>query len=238
MIKRITLRMKSFNLSELNRVGRIARRATKDWQKENVILHDREGPNVVHDLEDSEVGEWEEPGIPLDKFEGVGNSKVDKPTGYDLWADLSSLKEDMIFSQLLEISPVARKTLKDGMPVHRKTRKVKTKVAARIQSQGGRDVKAIEIEVMIVDKVIPIVLVDGGSSLNILPEHTLKKLGLGLTGPSTLVINMANQSSTTPLGMIKDCRMTTSEEEYLVTFHVIKCTPTMTPFSFCWEGLG
>jgi hypothetical protein len=32
--------------------------------------------------------------------------------------------------------------------------------------------------------------------------------------------------------------MTTSEEEYFVTFHVIKCTPTMTPFSFCWEGLG
>ena len=32
--------------------------------------------------------------------------------------------------------------------------------------------KAIEIEVMVVDKVVPNVLVDGGNGLNILPEHT------------------------------------------------------------------
>ena len=115
----------------------------------------------------------------------------------------------------------ARKTLKDGMPVNRRPKKVKTRVAARIESQRGHDVRDIEIEVVIVDKVVPNVLVDGGSSLNILPEHTMKRLGLDLTGSSPLVINMANQSSTTPLGMIKDCRMTTKGEEYLVTFHVI-----------------
>ena len=147
---------------------------------------------------------------------------MEKLSGYDLWADLSSLKADITFGQLFEISPVARKTLKDGMPVNRRAKKVKTRVTARIESQGGRDVRAIEIEVVIVDKVVPNVLVDGGSSLNILQEHTMKRLGLDLTGPSPLVINMANQSSTTPLSMIKDCRMTTGGEEYLVTFHVIK----------------
>ena len=72
------------------------------------------------------------------------------------------------------------------------------------------------------DKVVPNVLVDGGSSLNILPEHTMKKLGLDLTSPSPLAFNMVKQSSTIPLRMIKDCRMTTGGEEYLVTFHVIK----------------
>ena len=46
-----------------------------------------------------------------------------KSSGYDLWADLSSLKADITFGQLLEISPVARKTLKEGMPVTRRTRK-------------------------------------------------------------------------------------------------------------------
>jgi len=207
------------NLSELDRV---ARRATKDVERENIILQDRERTNAVHDLDNSDVGEWEGPGVPVDEFDVVGNSKVERSTGYDLWADLSTLKADITFGQLLEISPTARKTLKEGMPVHKRMRKVKAKIAARIQSQGGRDVKAIEIEVVIVDKVVPNVLVDGGSSLNILPEDTMKKLGLGLTGPSPLVINMANQSSTTPLGMIKDCRMTTGGEEYLVTFHVIK----------------
>ena len=145
----------------------------------------------------------------MDEFDDVGNAKVEKSSGYDLWADLSSLKADITFGQPLEISPVVRKTLKDGMPVNRRTRKVKTRVAARIQSQDRRDVKAIEIEVGIVDKVVPNVLVDGGSSLNILPEHTMRKLDLGLTDPSPLIINMANQSSTTPLGMIKNFRMTT-----------------------------
>ena len=41
---------------------------------------------------------------------------------------------------------MARKTLKEGMPVTR-TRKVKTRVAARVQMQGRRrDVKPIDIE--------------------------------------------------------------------------------------------
>ena len=74
---------------------------------------------------------------------------------------------------------------------------------------GGHDVNAVEIEVMVVDKVVPNVLVDGGSGLNILLEHTMKKLGLSLTGPSPFIINMANQSPVVPLEIIKDCRITT-----------------------------
>ena len=50
--------------------------------------------------------------------------------------DLSSLKADITFGQLLEISPMARRTLKEGMPVTRRTRKVKTTVAARVQLHG------------------------------------------------------------------------------------------------------
>ena len=121
------------NLSELDRVARIARRATRELEKENVIFHDRERPNVIHNLVGSNMGEWKGPGIPLDEFDGVGNARVEKSSGYDLWADLSSLKADITFGQLLEISPVARKTLKEGMPVTRRTRKVKTGVAARVQ---------------------------------------------------------------------------------------------------------
>ena len=55
--------------------------------------------------------------------------------------------------------------------------------------------KAVEIEVIVVDKVVSNVLVDGGNGLNILPEHTMKMLGLSLMGPSPFVINMANQKS-------------------------------------------
>ena len=78
-----------------------------------------------------------------------------------LRANLSSLKADITFGQLLENSLVARKTLKDGMPVNRRAKRPKTRVSARVQMQGRtRQVKAIEIEVMVVDKVVPNVLVD------------------------------------------------------------------------------
>ena len=207
------------NLSELDRVARVARRATKELERENVILHDRERPNIIHELEGSEMGEWEK--ISLDEFDGIGNAKVDTSNGYDLWADLSSFKADITFEQLLEISPMARKTLKEGMSVIRRT--MKTRVSARVQVHEERwDVKPIEIEVMMVDKVVPNVLVDGGSGLNILPEHTIKRLGLSLTGLTPFIINMANQSPAMPLRMIKDYRMSTEGEEYVVTFHVIK----------------
>ncbi|BFI32702.1 hypothetical protein MPTK2_3g07970 [Marchantia polymorpha subsp. ruderalis] len=58
----------------------------------------------------------------------------------------------------------------------------------------------------------------------------MKKLGLGLTGPSPFIINMANQSSAVPLGMIKDCRISTGGEEYIVTFHVIRMHSTKDTF--------
>ena len=216
---------------ELEKVASAARQATKALVRENEVLDDVEGPNVIHDLEGSDVGQWEGPGISVEEFEAVRKPRVEKPCGYDLWSDLSSLKADITFGQLLEISPMARKTLKEGMSVNRRVRKANTRVAARIQLQGGsREIKAIEIEVMVVDKVVPKVLVDGGSGLNIMPEHTLKQLGLQLTGPSPFIINMANQTSSVPLGMIKDCRIQTGGEEYIVTFHVIKMHSTKDTF--------
>ena len=209
--------------SDLENVAREARKTTKVLERKNEIVHNRERSNVVHDLDGSDVGDWEGPDIPVDEFDSVRRPKANKVDGYDLWDDLSSLKADITFGQLLEISPVARKTLKGGMPVNRRARKPKTRVSARVQMQGRtREVKAVEIEVTVVDKVVPNVLVDGGSSLNILPEHTMKKLGLSLTGPSPFLINMANQSPVVPVGIIKDCRLSTGGEEYIVTFQVIK----------------
>ena len=82
-----------------------------------------------------------------------------------------------------------------------------------------------------VDKVVLNVLVYKGSGLNILPEHTMKRLALSLTGPSPFIINMANQTPAVPLGMIKDCRISTGGEEYMVTFHVIKMNSNKDTFS-------
>ena len=79
-------------------------------------------------------------------------------------------------------------------------------VAAEVQpTTMVAEVKAVEVEAVIVDKVLPNTIVDGGSSLNIMPLQTMEKLGLSLTGPSPIVISMANQSPARPVDQIKDC---------------------------------
>ena len=115
------------HLSDLERIARTARIATKALEVENEILQDRERPNIVHNLEGSEMGEWKGPRILLDEFDGVRREKKDKPNRYVLWANLSLLKADITFGQLLQILPMARKTLKEGMPVNRRTKKVQTR---------------------------------------------------------------------------------------------------------------
>ena len=207
-------------LSDLGKVVRAAKRAAKDLKNQA-----KNSPEVliVPDTEESVNCDWGGPGIPVEEFDPDERKKVEKVGSYDLWADLGALKADITFGQLLEISPIARKTLKEGMPVVRRKRKVRARIAAMAQLPGGpSDVRAVEIEAMIVDKVIPNVLVDGGSGINILPFQTMEKLGLSLTGPSPFVINMANQCPEVPLGEITNCRIQTGGEEYVVTFHVIR----------------
>ena len=215
----------------LEKMASAARQATRAIEKENEILDNGGGRPVIHDLEDSDIGQWEGPKIPMDEVDAVKRPQVKEAGGYDLWSDLSSMKADITFGQLLEISPVARKTFKEGMLVNRQVRKTKTRIAARVQSQSlMREVKAVDIEVMVVDKVLPNVLVDGGSGLNIMLEHTLNQLGLHLTGTSPFIINMANQTSSKPIGMVKDCRIQSGGEENVVNFHVIKMHSTKDTF--------
>ena len=126
-------------------------------------------------------------------------------------------------AQLLEFSPLMRKSFKEGLPGVKRRKKTQKRTVARVQASARPvDVKAVEIEVTIVDKVVPNVLIDGGSGLNIMPLHTMEKLGLSLTGPSPFVLNMADQSPARPLGQITNCKIITGGEEYLVTFHVIR----------------
>jgi len=45
------------NLLDLDRVARVARKTIKELETENIILQNRERPNVLHNLEDSEMRE-------------------------------------------------------------------------------------------------------------------------------------------------------------------------------------
>ncbi len=62
----------------------------------------------------------------------------------------------------------------------------------------------LEIEVEVMDKIIPHVIVDDGSNVNIMLESTMLRLGLSVTGPSPWKVKLANQRPSKPLGQIKD----------------------------------
>ena len=93
---------------ELGKVASTARQAIRAVARENQILDEEREQPVIHELEDSDIGQWEGPGIPMDDVEAVKKPQVKKAGGYDLWSDLSLLKADITFGQLLEISPAAR----------------------------------------------------------------------------------------------------------------------------------
>ncbi|XP_073391991.1 uncharacterized protein [Physcomitrium patens] len=170
-----------------------------------------------------ELGEWKGPDIPEEEFGGLGCTMPTFYQKYDLWRDLRRIKADISIAQLLEISPLMRKSFKEGLPRAKRKKKTQKRTVARVQASIRLvDMKAVEIEVTIVDKVVLNVLIDGSSGLNIMPLHTMEKLGLNLTRPSSFVLNMADQSPARPLGQITNCKISIGGEDYLVTFHVIR----------------
>lgn len=220
------------HLSELNDVVQATIKATREANQEMppidpVLLEStstKEGDEVQQ--QPPHNPNWEGPKIPLEEV-NIGKL-VPFPTfsPYDLWEDLKRMKANITIAQLLHLAPSVRKGLKEKIPMAKRVR-VKTKLAARVSSSRRRtnkpfEVRAVEIEATIVDKILPKVLVDGGSGLNIMPLRTMEQLGLEITEPSPYVINMANQMPEAPIGQISGCKMSTGGEEYTVTFQVIR----------------
>ena len=147
-------------MSDLERVVRNARKVAKDLKDHAKVCSKNKEESMHRDSEVSVMGEWEGPGMPLEEFKLESGKKKRKGKSYDLWADLGALKTDITFGKLLEISTIARKTLKEGMSVVRRKWRARTRIATRAQLPGGSsDVKAVEIEATIVDKVVPNVLI-------------------------------------------------------------------------------
>lgn len=145
------------------------------------------------------------------------------------------MRANISIAQLLQLAPSVKKVLKEGVPVTRR-RGRKPRIVARASiawnlSKRAGEVKAVEIEATIVNKVLPRVLVDGGSGVNIMPLHTMEQLRLQITEPSPYVINMANQTPEAPVGQITGCKMSTGGEVYTITFQVLKMHTNRNSFS-------
>ena len=82
------------------------------------------------------------------------------------------------------------------------------------------DYKSVEIEVQIVDKQIPRMVIYDGANINIMPKSTMKKLGLAIIHPSKYSIRIADQALITPMERIRDLKMRTGEMDYQLKFEV------------------
>jgi hypothetical protein len=122
--------------------------------------------------------------------------------------------------------------MKEGATNHRKPKNMS--IVARVAPENN-DLKLnerekddvfgygpVEIEVEVMDKIIPHVIVDDGSNVNIMPESTMLRLGLSVIGPSPWKVKLAYQRPSKPLGQIKDLRIRVGDEEYTVTFYVLR----------------
>jgi hypothetical protein len=154
------------------------------------------------------------------------SDKANNPSGpYDIWDDLAYTKANISFGQLIQLAPSLRKQMREGTTVRRFRR-----AADQVQSIPEEDhnlqdntayYNAIEITVEIVDKMIPHTMVDDGSNTNIMPESTMRKLGLAITEPSFSTIKIADQGICKPIGRIRDLKVNTGGEEYTLTFEVL-----------------
>ncbi len=101
----------------------------------------------------------------------------------------------------------------------------------KVKASTSFDVGPIELEVGIMDKIIPNALMDGGSGLNIMPLSILEKLGLKIIGPSPYVVNLADQSGHIPIGQIANCKVCIGDKEYNLTFNVIRLQKEINVYS-------
>ena len=74
--------------------------------------------------------------------------------------------------------------------------------------------ESVEREVEIVDKQIPRTVIDDAANINIMPESTMKKVGLAITHPSKYNIRIVDQALITPMGRIRDLKMKTRGMDY------------------------
>ncbi len=73
------------------------------------------------------------------------------------------------------------------------------------------------IQVQVGKNIIEDVLIDGGTSVNIITKNFIRKLGLPKLRPTPYHLKMADQSMTKPLGIIRNLKIHIHGIPYIAT---------------------
>jgi hypothetical protein len=111
----------------------------------------------------------------------------------------------------------------------RKPKKVKLPTVI-VKQVGIEDQAAQEIDVQIVGCTISKVLVDGGSSVNLMTLTTMAKLGLTNMEKTSKVLKMADQSVVTPAGILTNLNTIIGGTAFALDYYIIDpATPSTYP---------
>jgi hypothetical protein len=84
------------------------------------------------------------------------------------------------------------------------------------------DNQMVAIQVQVGKNIVEDVLIDGGTSVNIITKNLRTKLSLPKPKPTPYHLKMANQNMTRPLGIIRNLKIHIHGIPYITTFTVLK----------------
>jgi len=83
----------------------------------------------------------------------------------------------------------------------------------------------VVIQVQIGNNTIEDALLDGGSKVNIITKQLKSKLGFPKPKLAPYNLRMANQTTTKPLGLIRDIKIYVRDIPYITMFTILVATP-------------
>ena len=156
----------------------------------------------------------------------------------------SNMKAELTLSQLCDLSPEVARELQDWMKQRKTLREAGN---GSSPCSGGRttqeqprvcftapevaDHRSPRVTVKVGGTVIPGVIVDGGSGVNIMSETTRQALGLRITNPAPFAIRVADQREVTPLGMVSHIPVSMEGLTFHMNFVILDLPPTKGAYS-------
>ena len=182
---------------------------------------------VRDDLEKTNLGVVTEPKkVRFDDIPVIIEPEAN-PDDYDIIQDIKDQKANVTIGQLLHDNANYQKLIREEWTKKRKRRLKLPSVAvnfAEIEDYG-----APEIVVEVDGCIIPKVLVDGGSGVNLMLEDTAFDLGYTSFEDTNQILRMADQSRVIPTGRLSPVPTRIGEVTYLQNFVIIQVS-TGKPF--------
>lgn len=146
---------------------------------------------------------------------------------YGILEGLMNLKLDIFVRQLLALILEYNSKLATSLGVPRSRFETMIPVICKAEPCQDWDGVIPKIAVTIEGRKLTGVVLDGGSGVNIMAEHTREALGLQVEEMGTFTVKMADQRRVQPVGIIHNLEITIDVLKFQTTFTVLRMEGTV-----------